>query len=70
MYNSAAYISPKGGGGGGVHKHLFDRDARPRTNFKYPKKWNDSKFKPKKIECPKIQTQKNRITQDEMVVKV
>ena len=25
---------------------------------------------PKKIECPKIQTQKNRMTQDAMVVKV
>ena len=23
---------------GGVHKHFFDRDARPRTNFNYPKK--------------------------------
>ena len=21
------------GGGGGAHKHFFDRDARPRTNF-------------------------------------
>ena len=26
------------GGGGGVHKHFFDRDARPRTNFNHPKK--------------------------------
>ena len=24
--------------GGGAHKHFFDRDARPRTNFNYPKK--------------------------------
>ena len=54
----------------GVHKHFFDRDARPRTNFNYPKKKNDSKFKPQKIECPKIQTQKNRMNQDAMVVKV
>ena len=23
---------------GGAHKHFFDRDARPRTNFNYPKK--------------------------------
>ena len=23
---------------GGVHKHFFDRDAFPRTNFNYPKK--------------------------------
>ena len=23
--------------GGGVHKHFFDRDAHPRTNFNYPK---------------------------------
>ena len=23
---------------GGAHKHLFDRDARPRTNFNYLKK--------------------------------
>ena len=22
----------------GVHKHFFDKDARPRTNFNYPKK--------------------------------
>ena len=51
-------------------KHFFDRDARPRANFNYSKKKNDSKFKPKKIECPKIQTQNNRMTQDEMVVKV
>ena len=26
------------GGGGGAHKHFFDRDARPRTNFNYRKK--------------------------------
>ena len=38
------------GGGGGVHKHFFDRDARPRTDFNYPKKYNAPKFKPKKIE--------------------
>ena len=25
------------GGGGGAHKHFFDRDACPRTNFNYPK---------------------------------
>ena len=55
--------------GEGAHKHFFDRNARPRTNFNYPKK-NDSKFKPKKIECPKIQNQKNRMTQDAMLVKV
>ena len=24
--------------GGGAHKYFFDRDARPRTNFNYPKK--------------------------------
>ena len=30
--------------GGGAHKHFFDRDACPRTNFNYPKKENDSKF--------------------------
>ena len=49
-----------GPGGRGVHKHFFDRDARPTTNFNYPKnrmtlnlnpkKWNAPKFKPKKIE--------------------
>ena len=22
---------------GGAHKHFFDRDACPRTNFNYPK---------------------------------
>ena len=26
------------GGGGGAHKHFFDKDTRPRTNFNYPKK--------------------------------
>ena len=55
---------------GGAHKHFFDRDARPRTNFNYPKKYNDSKFKPKQIECPKIQTPKNGTTQDAMVLQV
>ena len=24
--------------GGEVHKHFFDTDARPRTNFNYPNK--------------------------------
>ena len=24
--------------GEGAHKYFFDRDARPRTNFNYPKK--------------------------------
>ena len=28
-------LSPRGGG---AHKHFFDRDACPRTNFKYSKK--------------------------------
>ena len=23
---------------GGAHKHFFDRDARPTTNFNYPEK--------------------------------
>ena len=53
-----------------VHKHFFDRDARPRTNFNYPKNIMTPNLNPQKIECPKIQTQKNRMTQDEMVVKV
>ena len=33
-----ALVLQSRGGGGGVHKHFFDRDARPRTNFNYPKK--------------------------------
>ena len=62
---------PKGpGGGGGAHKHFFDRNARPRTNFNYPKNRMTLNSNPKKIECPKIQTQKNRMTQDAMFVKV
>ena len=28
-----------------AHKHFFDKDARPSTNFSYSKKWNDSKLK-------------------------
>ena len=35
-YNSA--LAPGGAEGGGAHKQFFDRDARPRTNFNYPKK--------------------------------
>ena len=30
-------LCPGGGGGGGTQA-FFDRDARPRTNFNYPKK--------------------------------
>ena len=30
-------LDPRGRGGG-AHKYFFDRDARPRTNFNYPKK--------------------------------
>ena len=42
-----------------TQKHFFDRDARPSTNFSYPKnrmtlnsnpkKLNDPKYKPKQI---------------------
>ena len=35
-------------GGGGVHKHFFDRDARPRTNFNYPKNRMTLNSNPKK----------------------
>ena len=56
--------------GGGAHKHFFDRDARPRTNFNYPKNRMTLNSNPPKIECPKIQTKKNRMTQDAMFVKV
>ena len=48
LYNSeiwGAFLRPKQLGllrtfsnPGGVHKHFFDRDARPRTNFNYPRK--------------------------------
>ena len=44
--------------GGGAHKHFFDRDASPRTNFNYPKSRMTLNSNPKKIECPEIQTQK------------
>ena len=45
---------------GVAHKHFFDKDARPSTNFSHSKKWNDSKLKPKKKkkEWPKTQAQK------------
>ena len=62
-------IQGGGGGGGGAHKHFFDRDARPRTNFNYPKNRMALISNPKNIECPKFQTQKNRMTQDAMFVK-
>ena len=55
---------------GGVQKHFFDRDACPRTNFNYPKNRMTLNSNPKKIECPKIKTQKNRMNQVAMVVKV
>ena len=32
-WHADGYDKPRG-----VHKHFFDRDARPRTNFNYPKK--------------------------------
>ena len=35
-------------GGGGAHKHFFDRDARPRTNFNYPKNRMPLNSNPKK----------------------
>ena len=35
--------------GWGPHKPLFDRDARPSTNFKFSRKLNESEFKPKVI---------------------
>ena len=47
-----------GGGGGGLDTQAF----LPAITTLI--------FKPKKIECPKIQTQENRMTQDAMVVKV
>ena len=56
---------------GGPHKYFFDRDAHPRTNLNYPQKNRMTlKFKSKKVKCPKIQTPKNRMTQDAMFVKV
>ena len=58
------------GWGRGAHKHFFDKDARPRTNFNYSKSRMTLNSNPQKIECPKIQTQKNRMTQDAMFVEV
>ena len=43
----------------GAHKHFFDRNARPRTNFNYPKN-----------RMPQNSNPKNRMTQDAMLVKV
>ena len=37
---------------GVTQKHLFDADTRPSTIFNYPKKYNDSKLKPKKQNDP------------------
>ena len=34
--------------GGGALKHFFDRDARPRTNFNYPKNRMTPNSNPKK----------------------
>ena len=58
-------IIPRGG-----TQAFFDRDARPRTNFNYPKSRITLNSNPPKIECPKIQTQKNRMTQDAIFVEV
>ena len=33
MVRDLGYKNPRG-----AHKHFFDRDARPRTNFNYPNK--------------------------------
>ena len=44
-------LAPRGGG----TQAFFDRDARPRINFNYPRM---TKFKPQKSRMPKIQTQK------------
>ena len=44
---------------GFAHKHFFDKDARPSTNFSYSKKWNDSKLKQKKKKNdPKLRPKK------------
>ena len=51
---------------GVAHKHFFDKDARPSTNFSYSKKWNDSKLKPKKKKKRMTQNSgpKNTMTED------
>ena len=43
------------GAGGGAHKHFSDRDARPRTNFNYPKNRMTLNSNPTKIEWFKMQ---------------
>ena len=49
-------------GGGGAHKHLFDKHARPRTSFNYPKI--------AKNRMPQNSNPKNTMTQDAMFFKV
>ena len=60
------------GGGGGGTQAFFDRDARPRTNFNYPKnRMNlNSTPPPSPNRMSQNSNPKDRMTQDAMFVKV
>ena len=62
---ACSVLTSPGRGGEGAHKHFFHRDARPRTNFNSPRNRMALHSNPKN----RI-TQKNRMTQDAMFVKV
>ena len=47
MFIHKEFDQPRGWGGG-AHKHFFDRDARPRTNFNYQKNRMALNSNPKK----------------------
>ena len=55
-------------GGGGAHKHSLTGMLVREQISTTQKSRMTLNSNPKKIECPKIQTQKNRMTQDAMFV--
>ena len=58
-----------GGGGGGGHTSISLTGMLVREQISTTKKSRMTpNSNPRKIECPKIQTQKNRMTQDAMFV--
>ena len=58
------------GGGGGAHEHFLTGILVREQISTTQKNRMTLNSNPQKIECPKIQTQKNRMTQDAMFVKV
>ena len=61
----------KRGGGGGGHANIFLTGMLVREQISTTQKNRMTlNSNPQRIECPKIQTQKNRMTQDAMFVKV